>query len=253
MRKRFHKLIILIFCSLSILNKKYWEKFILRRKRFLCKGLGNFLPSEQPRNGQAKAQKKDRGGWFPRDGMKNRDDFKLTLRSACIMIGTRPAGTNAEKGICYYGRYGQLLSDSPSRFADRADGPHDPQIYFLRDPSGRADQRTLAFHPGTDGKLYPSSAVHPRILAKHHAAVYDFLLDDRKKANEICVILDCPGKNQKEMAEFFCYRISNGDFQKIHFSFDFDDAANTPRVTLTGDAAGVLRLVNGFMAEKGAD
>ena len=96
-------------------------------------------------------------------------------------------------------------------------------------------------------------AVHPRILAKHHAAVYDFLLDDRKQANEICVILDCPGKNQKEMAEFFCYRISNGDFQKIHFSFDFDDAANTPRVTLTGDAAGVLRLVNGFMAEKGAD
>ena len=94
-------------------------------------------------------------------------------------------------------------------------------------------------------------AVRPRILAKHHAAVYDFLLDDRKKANEICVILDCPGKNQKEMAEFFCYRISNGNFQKIHFSFD--GAANTPRVTLTGDAAGVLRLVNGFMAEKGAD
>ena len=94
-------------------------------------------------------------------------------------------------------------------------------------------------------------AVRPRILAKHHAAVYDFLLDDRKKANEICVILDRPGKNQKEMAEFFYYRISNGDFQKIHFSFD--GAANTPRVTLTGDAAGVLRLVNGFMAEKGAD
>ena len=94
-------------------------------------------------------------------------------------------------------------------------------------------------------------AVRPSILAKHHAAVYDFLLDDRKKANEICVILDRPGKNQKEMAEFFCYRISNGDFQKIHFSFD--SSANTSRVTLTGDAAGVLRLVNGFMAEKGAD
>ena len=27
------------------------------------------------------------------------------------------------------------------------------------------------------------TAVHPRILAKHHAAVYDFLLDDRKQAN----------------------------------------------------------------------
>ena len=47
------------------------------------------------------------------------------------------------------------------------------------------------------------------------------------------------------MAEFFCYRINNGSYHNIHFSFD--GAACTPRITLTGNSAEVLRLVNGFM------
>ena len=38
-------------------------------------------------------------------------------------------------------------------------------------------------------------AVRPSILAKHHAAVYDFLLDDQKNDDEICVVLDCPRRN----------------------------------------------------------
>ena len=82
-------------------------------------------------------------------------------------------------------------------------------------------------------------AVRPSILAKHHAAVYDFLLDDQKNDDEICVVLDCPGRNRKEMAEFFCYRINNGSYHNIHFSFD--GAASTPRITLTGNSAEVLR------------
>lgn len=88
-------------------------------------------------------------------------------------------------------------------------------------------------------------AVRPSILAKHHAAVYDFLLDDQKNDDEICVVLDCPGRNRKEMAEFFCCRINNGPYHNIRFSFD--GAAGTPRITLTGNSAEVLRLVNGFM------
>lgn len=35
-------------------------------------------------------------------------------------------------------------------------------------------------------------AVRPSLLAKHHAAVYDFLLDNRKKTCEMCVVLDLP-------------------------------------------------------------
>lgn len=87
-------------------------------------------------------------------------------------------------------------------------------------------------------------AVRPSILAKLHAAVYDFLLENKKNACETCMILDVPGGNKQEIAEYFCYRISNENYQKIHFSFDA--VACVPRVILKGDTSEVLQLVNGF-------
>lgn len=91
-------------------------------------------------------------------------------------------------------------------------------------------------------------AVRPSILAKQHSAVYDFLLENKKDNCAACMILDFPGTNKKEIAEYFCYRISNEDFQQIHFSFD--GVAKVPRVILKGDTAEVLRLVNGFVQEQ---
>ncbi len=88
-------------------------------------------------------------------------------------------------------------------------------------------------------------AVRPSILAKQHAAVYDFLLENKKDDWEACMILDFPGKSKKEIAEYFCYRISNEDFQQIHFSFD--GVEKVSRVILKGYTADVLRLVNDFM------
>lgn len=88
-------------------------------------------------------------------------------------------------------------------------------------------------------------AVRPSILAKHHSAVYDFLIETNKSVQQTCMILDLPGENKKEIAEYFCYRISNEDFHNIHFSFD--GVAKVPRVIVKGDAAEVLRLVNGYM------
>ncbi len=90
-------------------------------------------------------------------------------------------------------------------------------------------------------------AVRPSILAKNNAAVYDFLLDSRKTTCEACMILDLPGKNKKEVAEYFCYHISNGNHRNIHFSFD--GGTNVPRIILKGDAAEVLQLVNGYAQE----
>lgn len=92
------------------------------------------------------------------------------------------------------------------------------------------------------------SAVRHSILAKNNALVYDFLLDYKKTAQEACIILDLPGMDKKEVAEFFCYRISNGGYSNIRFSFDGVEAV--PRVILKGDMAQVLRLVNEFRAIK---
>ena len=91
-------------------------------------------------------------------------------------------------------------------------------------------------------------AVRPSILAKHHSAVYDFLLDNKKNASEACIIMDLPGKDKKELAEYFCYRISNEDYHSVYFSFD--GVANVPRIILKGDATEVLRLVNGYAQEQ---
>lgn len=86
--------------------------------------------------------------------------------------------------------------------------------------------------------------VRPSILAKNNALVYDFLLNTKKTVQEACMILDLPGMDEKEVAEFFCYRISNDGYRNIRFSFDGVEAV--PRVILKGETAEVLRLVNAF-------
>lgn len=87
-------------------------------------------------------------------------------------------------------------------------------------------------------------AVRPSILAKKNGLVYDFLLETKRAEPECCLILDLPGENEKEVSEFFCYEISNGDHHNIRFSFD--GVEKTPRIILKGDTAEVLRLVNSF-------
>lgn len=91
-------------------------------------------------------------------------------------------------------------------------------------------------------------AVRPSILAKQHSAVYDFLLDDRKTTGEACTILDLPGQSRKEIAEYFCYHISNGDYHNMHFSFD--GFSKVPRVIIRGTTEEVLRLLNSYAQEQ---
>ena len=90
-------------------------------------------------------------------------------------------------------------------------------------------------------------SVRPSILAKNNSAVYDFLLDNKKNQCEICIILDIPENKPEKIAEHFCYRISNGNFQNIRFSFD--GVEEVCRIILKGNAAEVLQLVNGFTQE----
>ena len=87
-------------------------------------------------------------------------------------------------------------------------------------------------------------AVRPSILAKSNGLVYDFLLNDRKKEPEACMILDIPNADRKTLAEFFCCRISEGNYRNLRFSFD--GVGKTPRVILKGDAREVLTLVNAY-------
>ena len=93
-------------------------------------------------------------------------------------------------------------------------------------------------------------SVRPSILAKNNSLVYDFLLENKKKKSEICLILDTLNENKKSVAEFFCYHISNGDYHDIQFSFD--GVTEMVRVILKGNATEVLRLVNEYNSEYSA-
>lgn len=87
-------------------------------------------------------------------------------------------------------------------------------------------------------------AVRPSILAKKHGIVYDFLLNTGKEEPQTCIILDIPNKEKKHIAEFFCYRINNGVYHDLQFSFD--GYHDTKRVILKGRTADVLQLVTEF-------
>ena len=103
------------------------------------------------------------------------------------------------------------------------------------------------FTPEQVDEFIRHPAVRPSIQAKHHGLIYDFLLETKKPAAEICMILDLPGKDRKDVAEFFCYQITNNGYQHIHFSFD--GVGSVPRVILKGDPDEVLRLVNAYQQE----
>lgn len=93
--------------------------------------------------------------------------------------------------------------------------------------------------------------VRPSILAKNNSLVYDFLAENKKSKQEICVILDIPREDKKEVVTFFCDSITNGGYQNIKFSFD--GVAKMSRVILKGDTQEVLRLVNGYQAKHGME
>ena len=107
------------------------------------------------------------------------------------------------------------------------------------------------FTPEQTESFIAHPAVRPSIQAKQHAAIYDFLLNGAKAGREACVILDFPGEDEKKLAEYFCYKINSGSSGKIRFSFS--GMGKSPRVILTGDTAGVMRLVNGYMREHHPD
>lgn len=100
------------------------------------------------------------------------------------------------------------------------------------------------FTPEQVDAFLKNPAVRPSILAKNNALVYDFMLEEKKQKQEACVILDLPGAEAKETAEFFCWSISTGDYQNIHFAFDSN--GKVPRVILKGDTKVVMELVNRY-------
>lgn len=76
--------------------------------------------------------------------------------------------------------------------------------------------------------------VKPSIQAKSKSVLFDFLAEDKKQQNEICIVLDlhiAEGES-KEVSAFFCKEINQCEGGKIRFNYEMD-GKNT-RVILSG-------------------
>lgn len=102
------------------------------------------------------------------------------------------------------------------------------------------------FTPEQAQALITHPAVRRQILARKNGVIYDFLLENKRKEQACCMILDLPGVPEQQIIEYFCRAINEGSFQNL--SFSFDSVAATPRIILKGKPEQVLKLVNGFYA-----
>ena len=101
------------------------------------------------------------------------------------------------------------------------------------------------FTPEQVESFIQNPSVRLSILAKNKSHIYDFLLDEFKKEPQACIILDLPNADRKIVMEEFAYRINNGAYQNINFTFD--TYGKTPRVILKGKMEDVLEMSNAYM------
>ena len=88
--------------------------------------------------------------------------------------------------------------------------------------------------------------VKPSIDAKNNAIVYDFMLDNHKKENEICMILDFTEEegNAEEISGFFCEQINNNYVGGLKFAFHKN--GENYRVILKGYTEVVMKIMNDY-------
>ncbi|MBE5810682.1 MAG: hypothetical protein E7318_07080 [Clostridiales bacterium] len=99
------------------------------------------------------------------------------------------------------------------------------------------------------GDFFANPNVAPAIRAKRNALIYDFLADDGKQGNEMCIVIDnCATLDEANaMSEFFCDTINREWPGCIRFGFSFN--GTHARVILTGPEDVVQQLLARYNAE----
>ncbi len=100
------------------------------------------------------------------------------------------------------------------------------------------------FTPDQVNSLLTHPAVRPVITAKQNSLVYDFLLENRRREPECCIILDLPGVDTEATSAYFCNAINHGDYRNLRFTFD--SVSGTARIILKGRTDEILQLVNSY-------
>lgn len=89
--------------------------------------------------------------------------------------------------------------------------------------------------------------VKPSLQAKNKAIVFDFLVQNEKRINEVCIIIDaCIASydEAEEISSFFCDEINKRNEEHINFSFEKNDSC--VRVILRGYEDTVMEILNTY-------
>lgn len=102
------------------------------------------------------------------------------------------------------------------------------------------------FSAETLGAFFDNPNVAPAIRAKRNALVFDFLADDYKQRDEMCVVIDelATLEEANAMSEFFCDAINRKWPGVFRFGFSFN--GNRARVILTGPEDAVQQLLEDY-------
>ena len=87
-------------------------------------------------------------------------------------------------------------------------------------------------------------SVQPSIQAKHHAIVYDFLLERPKVQNEACVMLDLnlEAGQAEAVSSFFCEAAK--DSKAFRFAFSYQEG--TARFLLKGTELRIREILDAY-------
>ena len=103
------------------------------------------------------------------------------------------------------------------------------------------------FSPEDFSDMLTNPAIKPSIQAKNNAVVYDFLVDNKKKINKICTVIDLyiDDAESNEISEFFCDTINNLS-EAGELSFKFEKNGKNVRVILNGTEETVIDILNKY-------
>lgn len=84
--------------------------------------------------------------------------------------------------------------------------------------------------------------VKPSVQAKRNALVYDFLLEDKKKTNEICTVLVfcVEAEEAQEISAFFCNAVNKCE---AGVQFSMERSGKNVRVVLKGAEDAVMDIL----------
>ncbi len=115
--------------------------------------------------------------------------------------------------------------------------------------NGEKQDGIWKFSPKDIQAFFDDKNVSPSIKAKQNAVVFDFLLDDKKTKNEICMILDLniPGESDayNKVSNFFCEQIKT-EQELANFRFSLLIKEGNLRIILKGNEEQIFDIMKKY-------